>query len=156
MKMGTFLRFNKSHVTVLLSTVILSACDFYGGVYREYRLDETPVSSCVQSSLAQVAGVTDATYEPTEVNGRPVDRFTYHAEGVKLYIDIEQKRARPGYIHYYRVFNTVPSEDLVARLRPVMQRVDLALETHCHLEGLAQGAEESCSRGPFRATDCAQ
>lgn len=141
---------------LLPGAVLLSACDFHGGVYRAYRLDAAPLPLCVTSTLGQVAGVTNPTYTQVKVNERPLHRFTYHAEGVKVYVEVEQESIRPQYAHHYLRFNTVPPAKLVARLRPVMAEVDRALEAQCGMRGLAQGVQESCPQGPFRSTDCAR
>lgn len=144
----------RSGIAVLVSSVLLSACDFTAGVYRVSSLEEVPLPVCVEKTLRMVVGVTNVTYAPTELNGRPLHRFTYYAEGVKILLDIERDAARPEYRHYYEVFNTVPPKELVARLRPVMARVDKALEGHCGMSGLSQRAKEYCPRGLFRPTHC--
>ena len=43
---------------------------------------------------------------------------------------------------------------VVEEFRPVMARVDKALESHCDMSGLSQKVEEHCPRGPFRPTNC--
>lgn len=144
----------RSGIAALLSGLLLSACDFTAGVYRISSLDDVPPPACVEETLRKVVGVTNVTYAPAEVNGHPLHRFTYRAEGVNILVDIERNTARPEYRHYYKVFNTVPPKELVARLRPVMARVDDALESHCGMLGLSQKAEEHCSRGLFRPTNC--
>ena len=101
-----------------------------------------------------MVGVTKVVYTTTELNGRPLHRFRYHAEGVDILVDIERKAAHPTYLQYYEVFNTVPPKDLVTRLRPVMARVEKALESHCDMLGLSQKVEEHCPRGLFRPTNC--
>ena len=143
-----------SSFAILVSGALLSACDFTAGVYRVSNLEQLPLPACVEETLRTVAGVTKVTYTPTELNGRPLDRFRYHAEGVNILVDIESKAAHPTYIQYYEVFNTVPPKDLVMRLRPVMVRVDKALESHCGMLGLSENIEEHCSRGLFRPTNC--
>src|SRR4030095_6668525 len=139
---------------MVLACVLISACDFTGGVYRISHLDEEPLPACVEETLRQVAGVTNVTFAATERNGIPIHRFTYHAESVELLVDIERKPVRPEYNHYYEVFNTVPPEELVARLRPIMARVDEALETNCQMRALSRDTKEYCARGPFRSGDC--
>lgn len=143
-----------SRYLMIVSAVLLSACDFMGGVARVYRLDEVPLPVCVEGTLRQVAGVTDVNYAPGEVNRRALHRFSYRAEGVELRLDIERNRTRPEYYQSYMVLNTVPPQELIARLRPVMARVDRALESNCRMRGLSQGIEEYCPRGLFRPSNC--
>jgi hypothetical protein len=139
---------------VLASGAVLSACDFHGGVYRVYRLDDVPMPACVERTLRQVTGVTNVKYVPSRVDGRALHSFSYRAEGVDVRLDIEQEPVRPEYDHSYMVLNTVPAEELIARLRPVMARVDQALENDCGMRGLSRGARENCPRGPFRPSAC--
>ena len=139
---------------LLIGSVALSGCDFTAGVSRVYRLDEVPLPACVEGTLRSIPGVTDVKYALDEVNRRPLHRFSYEAEGAKIRIDIEEKRLRPEYFHFYETLNSVPPEKLVARLRPVMAHVDEALERECVMRGLSSGAKEYCSRGLFRAKDC--
>jgi len=144
-----------SHYLVLAGTLFLSGCDFTAGVYRVYRLNEVPLPVCVEENLRQVAGVTNVKYARNqEVNRRDLHRFSYQAEGVDVRLDIEQKSTRPEYYHSYMLFNTVPSQELIARLRPVMARIDQALETNCYLKGLSHGVQEYCPRGLFRDNKC--
>ncbi len=148
------MRLHAPHYLAVAAVVLLSACDFTAGVRRVYRLDEVPLPVCVEETLRQVAGVTNVKYAPTEVNRRAVHRFSYQAEGVDIRLDIEQKSTRPEYDHSYMRFNTVPSQELIARLRPVMARVDQSLENSCLIRGLSRGIQEHCSRGPFRSSNC--
>lgn len=141
-------------VAATVSGILLSACDFTAGVYRIARLDAAPLPTCVQQTLEEIVGVANVKYAPTELNGHPLHRFTYRAEGVNVLVDIEREAARPEYLHYYEVFNTVPPKELVDRLRPVMARVDVALENRCNMVGLSRKAEEYCTRGLFRPTHC--
>jgi hypothetical protein len=119
-----------------------------------YRLDQAPLPACIEQTLRRVPGLSEVTYAPGEVNRRALHRFSYQAEGVRVRLDIEQTPFRPEHFHSYLVFNSVPPPELVARLRPVMARVDQALENDCGMRGLSQGAREYCPRGPFRPTDC--
>ena len=148
------MRLKGSSIAILVSGALFSACDFTAGVYRVSSLEEVPLPACVEETLRNVVGVTDVTYTPTELNGRPIHRFTYHTEGVNILVDIERKAVHPKYSQYYEVLNTVPPKELVARLRPVMSRVDKALESHCGMLRLSQEVEEHCSRGLFRPTSC--
>lgn len=139
---------------LIASCFAFSGCDFTAGVSRVYRLDEVPLPACVQGTLRSIPGITDVRYAPEDLNQRALHRFSYRAEGVEIRVDIEEKRARPEYLHSYHVFNTVPPKELVARLRPVMAHVDEMLERRCGMRGLSKGAKEYCSRGLFRPTDC--
>lgn len=143
-----------SRYLTIASAAFLSACDFTAGLTHVYRLDEVPLPVCVEGALRQVGGVTDVRYAPGEVNRRALHRFSYRAEGVEVRVDIDRNRTRPEYVQSYMVLNTVPSSELIARLRPVMARVDQALESNCGMRGLTQRAEEYCPRGLFRPNNC--
>lgn len=148
------MRLRRIGVATTVSGILLSACDFTAGIYRIARLDAAPLPICVQQTLAKAVGAANVKYTRTEVNGHPLHRFTYRAEGVDVLVDIEREADRPEYRHYYEVFNTVPPKALVDRLRPVMARVDRALENRCDIVGLSRKAEEYCSRGLFRSAEC--
>jgi hypothetical protein len=148
------MRFHAAYCLAIASCALLAACDFTAGVSRTYRLDDVPLPACVERTLRQVEGVTNVTYAPAEVNRRALHRFSYQAQGVAVRVDIEQKSIRPEYEHSYVLFNTVPSQELIARLRPIMARVDQALENSCRLRGLSRGVQEHCPRGPFRSGRC--
>lgn len=151
---AAMMRLDVSLFLALICSVFISGCDFMAGVSRVYDLDEAPLPACVERTLKQVPGVTNVKYAPDEVNDRPVHKFTYHVEGVDVRLDIEQKSFRPRYHHSYLLFNVVPPQEQVARLRPVMARVDQALEINCRIQGLSKGVREYCPRGPFRSTSC--
>jgi hypothetical protein len=143
-----------SRYLAITSVVFLSACDFTAGLTHVYRLDELPLPVCVEDTLKHVEGVTDVSYAPDEVNRRALHRFSYRAEGVEVRLDIDRNRTRPEYVQSYMVLNAVPPSELIARLRPVMTRVDQALESNCGVRGLSQGVEEYCPRGLFRPKNC--
>lgn len=143
-----------SRCLAITSVVLLSACDFTAGLIQVYRLDKSPLPVCVEETLGHVAGIADVSYAPAEVNRRTLHRFTYRAEGVEVRLDIDRNRTRPEYVQSYMVLNTVPSSELIARLRPVMTRVNRALESNCGMRGLSQGVVESCPGGLFRPNNC--
>lgn len=143
-----------SRYLAITSVVFLSACDFMAGLTHEYRLDELPLPVCVEDTLRNVEGVTNVSYAPGEVNRHALHRFSYRAEGVEVRLDIDRNRSRPEYVQSYMVLNTVPPNELIARLRPVMTRVDQALESNCGMRGLSHGVKEYCPRGLFRPNNC--
>lgn len=146
----------KTGYLVLVSS-FLAACDFVGGVHRHYHLREAPIPLCVEQSLTRMEGVTNVRYVQEQANAwrltlrgykrSQFHKFSYEAVGIEVSLEIElYYNNEADYRHSYMRLNTVPPQEHIDRIRPVMTQVEQVLETECEIKGLSSGIEESCSR----------
>jgi hypothetical protein len=136
----------------------LSACDPVYGVWRGAPIHVDPSTECVARVLRATPGIDSVEYKHS-TGGRPltwtgikpptlVETFIYHGQsnvrGVLQYTkDYDGRRT---FEQYDVGMGHGPPQEEVNATRPVMRKVEVALESQCGLIGLATHTTESCKR----------
>jgi hypothetical protein len=141
----------------------LSACDPIYGVKRSAPIYTDPTTECVERVLLATPGIASVNYKEW-TGGRPltwsgikpptiVETFSYHGpNNVRGALQYEKDYA--GRFTFAQtdlnVGQRVPQEE-VSATRPIMRRVEYALESQCGLVGLTSQIREQCWGGKCRS-----
>lgn len=146
------------YVIVVALAWMVSACDLEYGVRRSAPIQTDPTPECVEQVLRSTAGIATVEHQQMD-GGRPltlsgiqaptiVQSFFYqgpdHVRGVLQYT-----KDYDGRLVFWQSnlgLNQVPPQEEVTATRPVMRRIELALEIRCGLVGLASHVTEWCKR----------
>lgn len=150
-------RFSAISLALALATMgSLSACDPIYGVRRSSPIHSDPTTECVERVLRATPGIQTVEYKhwtgerPLTWTGIKsptlVEAFIYqgpsNVRGVLQYtkdysgrLTFEQSDVRMG---------GVPSQEEINATRPIMIKVEHALESQCGLVGLALHVKEQC------------
>jgi hypothetical protein len=142
-----------------------SACDFVYGVSRSAPIQVDPTPECVERVLRSTPGI-DSVEHQQSARGRPltmtgfqsptlVENFFYQGPGnVRAVLQYTKDYAgRLKFSQSTLGFNRVPPQEDITATRPVMRKVELALESECGLSGLAAHVTEWCRKevcGPLQ------
>ena len=145
--------------------VSLSGCDVLYGVRRSAPIHSDPTPECVERVLRSTPEIASVEHKQ-ETGGRPltwtgiksptvVENFLYqgpnNVQGVLQYT--KDYDGRMAFWQSNIEMNRVPPQEVITATRPVMRKVELALEAQCGLIGLATHVAEWCNKeecGPLQ------
>jgi len=115
-----------------------------------------PDISCITNAVQSVPGVSNVEYR-SESGGRPltihgiekpdeIHRYIYQYSGLtgNFYFRVNYKGG-VDYNHTYFDINRTPPQNEIDEIRPVMFKIEQAIETECGVKGFTSGVVERCS-----------
>jgi len=145
------------HLSLILVTLaalaILPGCDLLYGIRRTAPVNEAPSFACIEAAIRSVEGIDQVRHEVRE-GGRPltftgiqkpdeVHYFFYGSGevGATLMISIDYAGDVTFDQSLCRVNHPVPQEQIDA-VRPLMIRIEHAIQEQCGLPRLSESVEE--------------
>ena len=130
------------------------------GMSRSYFAEKTkPSFECVKRELMAIDGVSSVRYE-VETGGIPITlhgleepdqthRFSYTYKGISnsnFWFRVNYL-GDTEYVHIASTQNKEAAVSLVQHLRPIILKMENALESRCGFPGIVEKANESCDDG---------
>jgi hypothetical protein len=143
----------------------LSACDFLYGVRRSAPIQVDPTPECVERVLWNTPGVDSVEHKqsngdrPLTLSGikSPTLVETFFCKGPgNVRAVLQYTKDYAGRLEFWQSnldLNRAPPQEDITATRPIMRKVELALESECGLSGLAAHVTEWCRKevcGPLQ------
>jgi hypothetical protein len=135
----------------------MSGCEPLWGISRDAPIDVDPTPECFERVLRSMPEISTVTHEPIfresylfEEGEDVTETFSYeglnHVRGFLSYT--KDNKGKMSLSQYYQGYSRVPERETVIAARPLMMRVEIALEwleSQCGLHNLASRIKEWCS-----------
>lgn len=140
---------------VILSGLAISGCDVSYGVSREAAIPEFIDHKCIEKSLRSVSEVTVVTYD--FMAGNPgmtkemkeeyaLHRYHYTVSNVNSFVSVLTNNNGTKIILFSRKNRQPPSQEDINIIRPIMDKVQVAISGYCKIYNFFSLVKETCTK----------
>jgi len=139
----------------IIAGSLISGCDAQYGVFREAYISDFIDHKCVERSLNSVNEAANIKY--TFMDGdlsivantnKGFARHRYHDtfEEVNGFVSVLTNENGTQVTQFSATNNKPPPQKNISKIRPIMDKIETAISSHCEIEEFTSLVEESCKK----------
>ena len=140
---------------VILSALLIVGCDAQYGVVRKAEVPDFVDYKCIEQSLESIQEVSRVKY--TFMGGNPDmtenmrdayarHRYHYTVDNINSFVSVLTNNKGTEVALFTTKNRRPPSQKAVNTIRPVMDKVQVAISDHCKIENFTSLVTETCTK----------
>jgi len=141
--------------TLIISVLSITGCDTHYGVYRKAQTSDFIDHKCIESSLNSIKEASNIKYtlmggDPSVTantkEGYASHRYHYTFEGINGFVSVLTNKNGSQITQFSSAINRPPPQKNIDKIRPIMDKIETEISSHCAIEDFSSLVEEICNK----------
>lgn len=144
-----------TRIILIISGLLITGCDAHYGVYRTAEINNFINHKCIELSLNSVPELAnikytflygDPSYNSNMKEGHAMHRYHYAFKEINGFVSVLNNKNGTQITQFSTANRRPPPQKNIDRIRPVMDKIEIAISNHCEINSFSSLVEETCKK----------